>query len=139
MEERDFRVMSIGSIRVEDGAEELVRSERMRPYGALLRAQLSEQDTAPFLEALAALPPEERYVWRVLSALKWAFCDLETESLMADLQTLSLADLKRLTEPLQMRILQFSIFVLAFLGREAGEKALLQAIGSAKESLDPGP
>src|ERR1039457_238436 len=63
----------ISEIHSEDGAQELVRSERMKPYLALLKAQIGGQDTEPFLTALAALPLEERYVWRVISALKWAF------------------------------------------------------------------
>ena len=71
------------------GAQELVRSERMKPYLAFLKAQMSGQDTEPYLAALAALPLEERYVWRVVSALKWAFCDLDTENAIADLRTLS--------------------------------------------------
>jgi len=75
----------ISEIHSEDGAQELVRSERMKPYLALLKAQIAGQDTEPHLAALAALPLEERYVWRVVSALKWAFCDLDTETAIADL------------------------------------------------------
>jgi len=118
MDSRDPESIPISSIRVEDGARELVRSEKMKPYLELLRAQIGGQDTAPFLEALAALPLEDRYAWRVTSALKWAFCDLETENLIVDLQTLSGADVKKLIEPLQTRTLQFSIFLLTMLGEE---------------------
>jgi hypothetical protein len=42
--------------------------------------EIGGQDTMLHLTALAELPLEERYVWRVVSALKWAFCDLDTES-----------------------------------------------------------
>lgn len=31
------------------------------------------KDTGPAIEELAALPLEKRYVWRVASALRWAF------------------------------------------------------------------
>ena len=135
MEDREPESIPISSIRVEDGANELVRSEKMRPYLELLKAQIGGQDTAPFVEALAALPLEDRYAWRVTSALKWAFCDLETENLIADLETLSGADVKKLIEPLQMRALQFSIFLLTVLGEEGGEHLILQALKGAKASI----
>ena len=135
MEDRKIEPIPISSIRVEDGAKELVRSEKMKPYLELLKAQIGGQDTAPFLEALAALPLEDRYAWRVTSALKWAFCDLETENLIVDLETLSGADVKKLIEPLQTRTLQFSIFLLTILGEEAGEHLILQALKGAKASI----
>jgi hypothetical protein len=135
MENREPESIPISSIRVEDGAKELVRSEKMKPYLELLKARIGGQDTAPLVEALAALPLEDRYSWRVTSALKWAFCDLETENLIADLETLSGADLKKLIEPLQMRTLQFSIFLLTMLGEEAGEHLILQALKGAKTSI----
>jgi len=135
MESREPESIPISSIRVEDGANELVRSEKMRPYLELLKAQIGGQDTAPFVEALAVLPLEDRYAWRVTSALKWAFCDLETENLIADLETLSGADVKKLIEPLQMRALQFSIFLLTILSEEAGEHLIMQALKGAKASI----
>jgi hypothetical protein len=108
----------------------------MKPYLALLKAQIGGQDTAPFLEALAAVPLEERYAWRLTSALKWAFCDLETENLIADLETLSAADVKTLLEPLQLRTLQFSVFILTMLGGEVGEHLILHALEGAKASIE---
>jgi len=135
MESRDPESIPISSIRVEDGSQELVRSEKMKPYLELLKAQISGQDTTQFVEALAALPLEDRYSWRMTSALKWAFCDLETENLIADLDTLSAADVKKLIEPLQMRTFQFSIFLLTMLGEEAGEHLILQALNGAKASI----
>lgn len=135
MEDREPESIPVSSIRVEDGARELVRSEKMKPYLELLKAQIGGQDTAPLVEALAALPLEDRYAWRVMSALKWAFCDLETENLIADLETLSAADVRKLIEPLEMRSLQFSIFLLTMLGEEGGEHLILQALKGAKASI----
>jgi hypothetical protein len=135
MENREPESIPISSIRVEDGAQDLVRSEKMKPYLALLKARISGQDTAPFLETLAAVPLEDRYAWRVTSALKWAFCDLETENLIADLETLSADDVKKLIQPLQMRTLQFSIFILTVLGEEVGEHLILHALEGAKASI----
>lgn len=135
MRERESKPISIANIKVEDGAQELVRSQKMRPYLALLEAQMSGQDTAPFIAALATMPPEDRYVWRVMSALKWAFCDLETESVIADLRTLSEEDTEKVTDRLRLRTLQFCIFVCTMLGQNAGEQLILQELRSAKTSL----
>ena len=126
--------LPISEIHSEDGAQDLVRSERMKPYLALLKAQMSGQDTEPYLAALAALPLEERYVWRVVSALKWAFCDLDTETAMADLHTLSEADLKKVVEPLSLRAIQFCMFVNALLGEEPTERIMQHALRCSKES-----
>jgi hypothetical protein len=127
----------ISEIHSEEGAQELVRSERMKPYLALLKAQIGGQDTEPFLTALAALPLEERYVWRVISALKWAFCDLETENAIADFRTLSAEDRVKVAEPLTLRATQFCLFVNALIGEDATERIMQHAVKCAKESSVP--
>ena len=127
----------ISEIHSEDGARDLVRSERMKPYLAFLKAQISGEDTEPCLAALAALPLEERYVWRVMSALKWAFCDLDTENAIADLHTLSEDDLKKVLEPLSLRAIQFCLFVNALIGEDATERIMQHAVRCAKESSAP--
>ena len=109
----------------------------MKPYHAFLKAQMSGRDTEPFLTALAALPLEERYVWRVISALKWALCDLEPESAIADFQTLSEEDRVKVAEPLILRATQFCLFVNALLGEEATERIMQHALRSIKESSVP--
>ena len=129
--------LPISEIHSEDGAQELVRSEKMKPYLALLKAQMSGQDTEPYLAALAALPLEERYVWRVISALKWAFCDLDTENAIADVRTLSEADLKKVVEPLSLRAIQLCLFVNALLGEEPTERIMQHALRCSKESSEP--
>jgi len=137
MAERKISSLPIGEIHTEAGAQELVRSERMKPYLAFLKAQMSGQDTDPYLAALAALPLEERYVWRVISALKWAFCDLDTESAIADLHTLSEEDLKKVVESLTLRTIQLCLFVNALVGDEATERIVQHALRCAKESSVP--
>ena len=129
--------LPISEIQFEEGAQELIRSEKMKPYLALLKAQIGGQDTEPFLTTLAALPLEERYVWRVISAMKWAFCDLETESAIADFRTLSEEDRVRVAEPLTLRATQFCLFVSALLGEDATERIMQHALRMAKESSAP--
>ena len=137
MAEEKISRLPISEIHSEDGAQELVRSEKMKPYLALMKAQIAGQDTEPYLAALAALPLEERYVWRVMSALKWAFCDLDTENAIADLHTLSEDDLKKVLEPLSLRAIQFCLFVNALIGEEATERIMQHAVRCAKESSAP--
>lgn len=74
----------ISALQQEAGAQDLFRSEKMRPYLELLKAHIGGQDTAPYLAAVAEPPLEETYVRRAISALKWAFCDLETENVLTD-------------------------------------------------------
>jgi hypothetical protein len=62
---------------------------------------------------------EKRYVWRVASALKWAFADSESMNVEADRKTLSAGDLRRLLDLLKQRPLQFCLFLSALLGRTA--------------------
>ena len=137
MAEERINSLPISDIHSEDGAQELVRSERMKPYLALMKAQIGGQDTEPYLAALAALPLEERYVWRVTSALKWAFCDLDTENAIADVRTLSEEDLKKVVEPLSLRAIQFCLFVNALIGEDATERIMQHALRCAKESSTP--
>jgi hypothetical protein len=135
----DEKIISlpISEIHTEAGAQELVSSERMKPYLALIKAQMRGQDTEPYLSALASLPLEERYVWRVLSALKWAFCDLDTESAIADLHTLSEEDLKKVVEPLSLRTIQLCMFVNSLVGEDAMERIVQHALRCVKESSVP--
>ena len=137
MAEERINSLPISDIHSEDGAQELVRSERMKPYLALMKAQIGGQDTEPYLAALAALPLEERYAWRVISALKWAFCDLDTENAIADFHTLSEEDRVRVAEPLTLRATQFCLFVNALIGEDATERIMQHALRCAKESPEP--
>ena len=137
MAEGKITSLPTSEIHSEAGAQELVRSEKMKPYLALMKAQIAGQDTEPYLAALAALPLEERYVWRVISALKWAFCDLDTENAIADVHTLSEEDLKKVVEPLSLRAIQFCLFVNALIGEDATERIMQHAVRCAKESSAP--
>ena len=137
MSDEKITRLHISEIHSEAGAQDLVRSEKMKPYLALLKAQMGGQDTEPYLAALAALPLEERYVWRVISALKWAFCDLDTESAIADLHTLSEEDLKKVVEPLKLRTIQLCLFVNSLVGDAATERIVQHALRCAKESSAP--
>jgi len=78
MSNQPSKSIPINALRAEPSSAELVNSENMKPYMNLLIAEMGGRDTEPALEALAAVPLEQRYVWRVMSALKWGLCDLES-------------------------------------------------------------
>lgn len=137
MKDGEIRNIPIKDIKTEPGADELIRSEKMKPYLALIKANMGGQDTQPYLAALAGLPLEDRYVWRVISALKWGFCDLDTQSARADLHTLSEKDLETVAEPLAVRAIQFCLFVQALLGQDGMEKIMQQALRYARDSATP--
>jgi len=63
----------IKDLKVEEGADELADSPDMEPYVELAIAAMKGSNMAAALGAIAELPLEQRYVWRVVSTLKWAF------------------------------------------------------------------
>jgi hypothetical protein len=102
--------ISIHDLKVEAEAEELLDSAAMEPYVNLAMAVMGGKDAGPAIEAITGLPLDKRYVWRVASALKWAFTDFDTLNVEADRQTLSAEDRRRLVELLEHRPLQFAFF-----------------------------
>jgi hypothetical protein len=72
-------------------------------YLRLIMAEVRGGDSTVEFEALCQLPLENRYVWRVASALKWAFADCETEHVMADKATLTPEDFAKVVELLKLR------------------------------------
>src|SRR5580700_4825929 len=132
MNEEKPKPIPIKDLISEDGAQELATSPDMQPYLRLITAGLQNHDTTPHMEEIAAIPLEKRYVWRVASALKWAFADLETVSVNVDRETLSKEDLKKLTELLRLRSMQLCMFLKALLGQEAMERLIGEAIAAAK-------
>jgi hypothetical protein len=84
------------------------------------------------MEEIAALPLEKRYVWRVASALKWAFADLETVSVNVDRETLSKEDLRKLIELVRIRPMQLCIFLKALVGTEGMEQLMNEGIATAR-------
>jgi hypothetical protein len=105
----------------------------MEPYLKFVMAEMQGADIQPHLEALSKLPLEKRNVWRVASALKWAFADFDTLTVEADRRTLSQEDKKRLLELLEHRPLQFCLFLSALLGQTQMELMMVSAIKNSRE------
>ena len=120
------------NLHIEPGADALVESPAMRSYVNFALAMMQEHDLGPARKEIAALPLEDRYVWRVASALKWAFADLETLNVEVDRETILKEDRKRLIELLQHRPLQFCLFLSALFGEKQMEILMTSAIRTAK-------
>jgi len=123
----------INDIISEEGAHELATSPEMKPYLDLIIAEMQGNDTAALLEKLKALPLEKRYIWRITSALKWAFADFEDMNLVADQQTLSAEDLAKVRELVKVRPIQFCMFIKALFGAEEMQQIMIHAISVAKQ------
>jgi len=78
---------------MEDGARELLNSPQMQPYMRYIESKVTGADPQTFMDAIAQLPLEDRYVWRIASAWKWGFADFEDWSLAVDGMILPQSDL----------------------------------------------
>ena len=118
----------------EDGAHELATSPDMKPYLNLIMAGMQGMDTTAQRQALAELPVERRYVWRIASALKWAFGDFDDVNVAADLETLRADDLAKVIDLLRFRPIQFCMFLKALVGTKHMLSIMTQAMNAAKET-----
>lgn len=134
MADDKYKLVELKDLKVEDGAHELASSPDMQPYIRLIEAQMLGGDPAPALEAIRQLPLEKRYIWRVASALKWAFADCEDWNVAADKKTLKPEDLAKVMDLLKLRPAQFCIFLKALVGAEEMQRRMVQAIGMAKQA-----
>jgi len=117
----------------EEGAHELATSAAMKPYLDFMMAEIQGHDTTAQLKAIAELPLEKRYVWRIASALKWSFADFDDVTVGLDEQTLSEEDFGKVAELLKFRPVQFCLFLKALFGEEEMERLMAEAAAMAKQ------
>ena len=128
MDDPKFKLVELDSLKFEDGAKELMSTPEMQPYLRYLEAAMFGGDVAPPLREIADLPLEKRYVWRVVSALKWGFADSEDWNVIADRKTLRPEDFAKVMQLLRSRPIQFCMFLRAFVGAEEMERVMNHAI-----------
>ena len=133
MGDQKFKVVELDSIKMEDGAKELMSTPEMQPYLRYIEAVMLEHDVGPSLQEIAELPLEKRYVWRVASALKWGFADFEDWNVAVDRKTLKPEDADKVIELLRFRPIQFCMFMKAVVGAEAMERMMNEGIAAAKQ------
>jgi hypothetical protein len=105
--------MKFKDIKTDPIGDALARSEESRPYVNYYDAVLMSGQTArdEALKVIRELPLEKRYIWRVLSALKWGLADFDSENLKLDLPYLSPAERSEMLGELQIRAQQLSILI----------------------------
>ena len=133
MDDKNIKRIPIKDLISEQGAHELATSPDMQPYLDLITAEMQGQDTASQMKTITELPLEKRYVWRVASALKWGFADFEDMNVVADKQTLTEEDFARVRDLLNVRPIQFCMFLKTLFGTEEMERLMKNAISVAKQ------
>jgi hypothetical protein len=132
MSNPNSKLVPVDSLKVEDGAKELMSAPEMQLYRQFIEAALTEGDVDGSLQEIAKLPLETRYVWRVASALKWGFADFEDWAVIADRKTLNEEDAAKLMQLLRFRPIQFCMFLKALVGAEEMERLMMQGMAVAK-------
>jgi hypothetical protein len=66
------------------------------------------------LQVVRDLPLEKRYIWRVFSALKWAFADFEDEYVALDLPHIPEPKRSEMTKELELRFQQLQMLLQTF-------------------------
>ena len=132
MSDPNYKVVEASSIKMEEGAEELLNSPEMQPYTRYIEAAMLGGDVGPSMREIADLPLEKRYVWRVASALKWGFVDFEDWNVVVDRKTLQPDDFDKLMRLLKSRPIQLCLFLKALVGAEEMERLMGHAITVAK-------
>lgn len=133
MADRKTKKIPPKEIRTEEGAQELLSSPVMQLYVECTMAGMLDKDIGPHIERIRELPLERRYVWRVASAMKWAFADFDTVTVNLDRETLSEDDMKKLIDLIRHRPLQFCLFLKALFGPAAMKRLMVSAIKQAEE------
>ena len=126
MSDPNYKVVEASSLKMEDGAKELLSAPEMQPYGRYIEAAMLGGDIDSTVREIAALPLEKRYVWRVASALKWGFADFDDWNVVVDRKTLQPEDFDRLMKLLRFRPIQFCLFLRALVGAEEMERLMNQ-------------
>jgi len=133
MSDSKHKIVELDSIKMEDGAKELMSAPEMQPYLRYIEAAMFGGDVDPPLREIAELPLEKRYVWRVASALKWGFADFEDWNVVVDRKTLNPQDAANVMQLLRFRPIQFCMFLKALVGAEEMERIMNNAIAAAKQ------
>lgn len=132
MDELKFAVISASQLRSEEGAQELMSTPEMQPYMRLGEAAITHQDLGPSLREIADIPLEKRYLWRVVSALKWGFADFDDLSISADWRSLDDEEAGIVVDLLKLRPIQFCMMLRMIYGPEEMERVVMHAVRIAK-------
>jgi hypothetical protein len=116
MDEDDIKRIPASEIHSDESARDLLSSPDMQPYVRLAMAGLKGANVDSELRTIREVPLERRYIWRVASALKWAFADFDTLNVRVDRDTLADQDLRIVLKMIELRPIQFCMFLKALVG-----------------------
>ena len=123
----------INKLRQEEGAHELASSPDMKPYLNFAMAVMQNHNPSPELEAIRQLPLEKRYTWRLASALKWGLAHFDSVNVDADKKTLTQENFAKVMDLLNLRPIQFCIFLKTLVGAEEMQRMMVEAIKVARQ------
>jgi hypothetical protein len=132
MQPENIRTVRVKDITIEDGAMEAANSSSMEPYLDYIQAKMTGRRQEEARRAIADLPLERRYLWRIASSLKQAFVDFDKASVRFDLTSMNAADFDYIVGLIERRPVQFAMLLRTIFGAEEMERMLLEAIDIAK-------
>jgi hypothetical protein len=119
-------------ITIEDGAQDMMESPDLQPYLQNIEAVVTGRGKNKATKALSELPLEKRYIWRIASSLRTAFCDFDKSSVRADLSTMNADDRDKTVALIERRAGQYCMLMQTIFGADAMEATMLEAIDIAK-------
>jgi hypothetical protein len=120
-------------IKTDPVGDELANSEEMKVYDDVFVASMSGGDIEAALQRVAALKLNKRYVWRVASALDWAFADSDSETAKLDWALMSEEERAEVSHMLRLRVVQFAFFIRALYGKEECIRRFEEALANVVE------
>ena len=103
-----IRTMKVRDLKVDPLAEDLARSAAMRPYMNYYEAVVKNdhQGAEDAAQQIKHLPLEQRYIWRIMSALKWGLSDFDFKTVKLDLPHLSDEERHEMVQDLEVNLIQ---------------------------------
>jgi hypothetical protein len=87
--EKKLREVKLSEIKTDPVGDELTKSAKMKPYIDYYVAAMNKKGVEAAVRRVADLELKDRYLWRVASALQWAFGDFDGETAKLDWQFMS--------------------------------------------------
>lgn len=87
-------------------AESLAQSENIKPYIEILGAMMGGENTDSLMALMREIPLERRYIWRIVSALKWGLADFDSATVKIDRDTLPSEKVAEIIKELESRAMQ---------------------------------
>lgn len=130
---RPLKYIPIDKFKIDPEAAGLLNAPEMAIYDRILMAAMQDRDSElrAALRDLAAIPLSKRYVWRIFSALGFAFGDFDSACVKLDLDSLSFEKTDKMREVMEFRAAQFCILMATFFGDDGMKIILSRAIDNA--------